>query len=238
MITHMGVSSLSADGGYAVELPVQALARVLQTPEVALMLVPALGLICCLFPASKGALTQRVAPHAFGVSAVAGPLFWTDSLFTPHSLLTLQMIAWGTQLLPAVVMLGALVSDLWAARRAVSDKAYWGIGALALMTAGWGPSLLIGAGSHPAVAFGSIMAVCGGFYAWLETTSGGRVPGWLCRSHALMTMLGALCSLVPSFAFWGEGIMGLSLLGFVAVGVILLGRAMRLQSLKRSGAAL
>lgn len=235
MITHIGLTELRADGGYVAVTPAASLAHVLQMPEVALMLVPALGLICHLLPTQKNALTGRLAPYAFGASAVVGPLFWLDSLFTPYSLSVVQAMTWATQMLPAVVMLVALLRDVWTARRFLDGVAFWGMGALCLMTAGWGPSLLVGAGSHPAAAFGSIMAVCGGFYAWLNTVPAGRVPGWLCRGHAAVTLVGALCSLTPSLAMVGEGIMGVSLLGFVAVGIVLSWRRLHAQAEQRVG---
>ncbi|WP_068169495.1 cbb3-type cytochrome c oxidase subunit I [Neokomagataea thailandica] len=215
--------------GRAAVMSAASFAHLLQVPEASLMLVPALGLICSLLPVGRGALSARIAPYVFACAGVLGPLLWLDSVFTSYPLSVVQVFIWVTQILPAVVMLGALLRDVWAERGALDEMALWGLGALLLLTAGWGPSLLVVAGGHSAAAFGSLMAVCGGLYAWLNSFSGGCVPGWLCRGHAVVTLLGALCSLTPSLGVIGGAVMGVSLLGFVAVGIVLSWQGVRAQ---------
>nr|WP_294914993.1 hypothetical protein [uncultured Neokomagataea sp.] len=221
MITRTTFSVLGATPHDAHVMSAASFAHVLQMPEAALMLVPALGLTCSLLPVGGGALSVRIAPYAFACAGVLGPILWLDSIFQPYSQVVVRAMTWATQMLPAVVMLGALLRDVWVERRSLDGVAYWGLGALLLLTAGWGPSLLMVEGSHSAAAFGSLMAVCGGLYAWLSSLAGGRVPGWLCRGHAAVTLLGALCSLTPSLEVIGGAVMGVSLLGFVAVGIVL-----------------
>lgn len=215
------------------ESPGDSLIAALHLPETALMLTPAMGIVCGLLPGEERGLVSRFSPWLFGVMAVLGPVAWADSLFgglpRPMAAALLPM----TEILPSVLIVLMLCADLWRARRKADGATFWAAGSLVLFSAGW----LSEAGAahlqaHSAAAFGAVMALCGGFYACLDRFSGERFPGRrppesFIRAHAALTFAGAFLSLAARTALYGEALMGLSLLAFLALGALALRGALR-----------
>ncbi|EHH69263.1 cbb3-type cytochrome c oxidase subunit I [Gluconobacter morbifer] len=202
----------------------ETLVQMLHLPETALMLTPALGLITYLLPQKAGqSACWKVAPYVFAVTGVLGPLVWVNSFFgnvpapVVHNLLLLS------QIVPSVLLIGALCRDVWTQHRELDGTAFWALGSLVLFTAGWLSDVMPGhVIDHSAAAFGGVMAICGGFYAWLQAQLPNRVPGALIRGHALLTVVGAICSVLPQFMVVGDAVMGLSLMTFGLLGLFLI----------------
>ncbi|MBS1090392.1 cbb3-type cytochrome c oxidase subunit I [Gluconobacter sp. Dm-74] len=206
-------------------LTTDALIETLHLPEMALMLTPALGLVtsALLSRSARGGASWTVAPYVFGVMGIGGPLFWMDGLYGSLASEVGASLVLVTQIVPSVVLIGALCRDVWQQKRDLDGAALWAIGSILLFAAGWLSDGLPGhSGDHTAVAFGGIMALCGGFYAWVERLLPGRVPTLLSRGHAGLMLVGAFCSIVPGVMIYGEVLMGLSLLAFGLVGLFLL----------------
>ncbi|MFT8354412.1 MAG: cbb3-type cytochrome c oxidase subunit I [Gluconobacter japonicus] len=203
----------------------QGLIGMLHLPETALMLTPALGLVCHLLmprPDTNG-FSGRVAPYVFGCMAVLGPLCWMDSLFGGMSGLSQSSLVTLTQFLPSFVLVATLCVDVWKQKRALDGTTLWALGSLVLFSAGWIAEFMPGhALDHTAAAFGGVMALCGGFYAWMMRLLPDHIPAPLSRLHAGLTFVGALCSLTPVLMPVGEGLMGLSLLTFGLLGLFLI----------------
>ncbi|UMM07499.1 cbb3-type cytochrome c oxidase subunit I [Gluconobacter frateurii] len=203
----------------------QGLIGMLHLPETALMLTPALGLVCHLLMPRQGAksLSGRVAPYAFGCMAVLGPLCWMDGLFGGMPTVVQNSLVSLTQLVPSLVLVAALCGDVWKQRRALDGTTLWALGSIVLFSAGWVAEFMPGhATDHTAAAFGGVMALCGGFYAWMIRLLPDHIPAPLSRMHAVLTFVGALCSLTPALMPVGEGLMGLSLLTFGLLGLFLI----------------
>ncbi|KXV21425.1 cbb3-type cytochrome c oxidase subunit I [Gluconobacter japonicus] len=203
----------------------QGVIGMLHLPETALMLTPALGLVCHLLmprPDTNG-FSGRVAPYVFGCMAVLGPLCWMDSLFGGMPGLSQSGLVALTQLLPSFVLVAALCVDVWKLKRALDGTTLWALGSIILFSAGWIAEFMPGhALDHTAAAFGGVMALCGGFYAWMMRLLPDHIPAPLSRLHAGLTFVGALCSLTPVLMPVGEGLMGLSLLTFGLLGLFLI----------------
>ncbi|MBS1036624.1 MULTISPECIES: cbb3-type cytochrome c oxidase subunit I [Gluconobacter] len=201
------------------------LVSLLHLPETSLMLTPALGLVCYLLSSSrsKPGLADRLAPYAFGVMAVVGPLFWMDGLFGGVPAAVQGSLVVLTQLAPSVLLVTALCIDVWKQRQELDGTTLWALGSVILFSAGWIAEFMPGHGTdHSAAAFGGIMALCGGFYAWMMRVLPDHIPSPLSRMHAGLTFVGALCSLTPALMVVGEGLMGLSLLTFGILGLFLI----------------
>ncbi|MEW9272795.1 cbb3-type cytochrome c oxidase subunit I [Gluconobacter oxydans] len=202
-----------------------ALIETLHLPETALMLTPALGLVASALlsrSANEGA-SWTVAPYVFGVMGIGGPLLWMDGLYGSLPAGVTASLVFVTQIVPSVVLIGALCRDVWQQKRDLDGAALWAIGSILLFTAGWLSEWLPGhSGDHTAVAFGGIMALCGGFYAWVEMLLPRRIPVMMSRLHAGLMLGGAFCSIVPGVMIYGEVLMGISLLAFGLVGLFLL----------------
>ncbi|WKE49124.1 cbb3-type cytochrome c oxidase subunit I [Gluconobacter oxydans] len=202
-----------------------ALIETLHLPETALMLTPALGLVASALlsrSANEGA-SWTVAPYVFGVMGIGGPLLWMDGLYGSLPAGVTASLVFVTQIVPSVVLIGALCRDVWQQKRDLDGAALWAIGSILLFTAGWLSDWLPGhSGDHTAVAFGGIMALCGGFYAWVEMLPPRRIPVMMSRLHAGLMLGGAFCSIVPDVMIYGEVLMGISLLAFGLVGLFLL----------------
>ncbi|GEM17447.1 hypothetical protein NBRC3293_1944 [Gluconobacter oxydans NBRC 3293] len=202
-----------------------ALIETLHLPETALMLTPALGLVASALlsrSANEGA-SWTVAPYVFGVMGIGGPLLWMDGLYGSLPAGVTASLVFVTQIVPSVVLIGALCRDVWQQKRDLDGAALWAIGSILLFTAGWLSDWLPGhSGDHTAVAFGGIMALCGGFYAWVEMLLPRRIPVMMSRLHAGLMLVGAFCSIVPGVMIYGEVLMGISLLAFGLVGLFLL----------------
>ncbi|AAW61601.1 cbb3-type cytochrome c oxidase subunit I [Gluconobacter oxydans] len=202
-----------------------ALIETLHLPETALMLTPALGLVASALlsrSANEGA-SWTVAPYVFGVMGIGGPLLWMDGLYGSLPAGVTASLVFVTQIVPSVVLIGALCRDVWQQKRDLDGAALWAIGSILLFTAGWLSDWLPGhSGDHTAVAFGGIMALCGGFYAWVEMLLPRRIPVMMSRLHAGLMLGGAFCSIVPGVMIYGEVLMGISLLAFGLVGLFLL----------------
>ena len=218
VVTHMLIND-------APDSAAQGLIGMLHLPETALMLTPALGLVCHLLmprPDTNG-FSGRVAPYVFGCMAVLGPLCWMDSLFGGMPGLSQSSLVALTQLLPSFVLVAALCVDVWKQKRALDGTTLWALGSLILFSAGWIAEFMPGhALDHTAAAFGGVMALCGGFYAWMMRLLPDHIPAPLSRLHAGLTFVGALCSLTPVLMPVGEGLMGLSLLTFGLLGLFLI----------------
>ncbi|MFT8523163.1 cbb3-type cytochrome c oxidase subunit I [Gluconobacter oxydans] len=202
-----------------------ALIETLHLPETALMLTPALGLVASalLARSSSGGASWTVAPYVFGVMGIGGPLLWMDGLYGSLPAGVTASLVFVTQIVPSVVLIGALCRDVWQQKRDLDGAALWAIGSILLFTAGWLSDWLPGhSGDHTAVAFGGIMALCGGFYAWVEMLLPRRIPVMMSRGHAGLMLGGAFCSIVPGVMIYGEVLMGISLLAFGLVGLFLL----------------
>lgn len=202
-----------------------ALIETLHLPEMALMLTPALGLVASalLSRSAVAGASWTVAPYVFGVMGIGGPLLWMDGLYgaLPSGMTSSLVLV--TQIVPSVVLIGALCRDVWQQKRDLDGAALWAIGSILLFTAGWLSDWLPGhSGDHTAVAFGGIMALCGGFYAWVEMLLPGRIPAMMSRGHACLMLAGAFCSVVPGIMIYGEILMGISLLAFGLLGLFLL----------------
>ncbi|WP_215747579.1 cbb3-type cytochrome c oxidase subunit I [Gluconobacter sp. P1C6_b] len=202
-----------------------ALIETLHLPEMALMLTPALGLVASalLARSASAGMPWTVAPYVFGVMGIGGPLLWMDGLYgaLPSGMTSGLVLV--TQIVPSVVLIGALCRDVWQQKREFDGAALWAIGSILLFTAGWLSDWLPGhSGDHTAVAFGGIMALCGGFYAWVEMLLPRRIPAMMSRLHAGLMLVGAFCSIVPGVMIYGEVFMGISLLAFGLVGLFLL----------------
>ncbi|KXV39829.1 hypothetical protein AD942_08410 [Gluconobacter japonicus] len=203
----------------------QGLIGMLHLPETALMLTPALGLVChLLMPRpDTNSFSGRVAPYVFGCMSVLGPLCWMDSLFGGMPGLSQSSFVALTQLLPSFVLVATLCVDVWKQKRALDGTTLWALGSLVLFSAGWIAEFMPGhALDHTAAAFGGVMALCGGFYAWMMRLLPDHIPAPLSRLHAGLTFVGALCSLTPVLMPVGEGLMGLSLLTFGLLGLFLI----------------
>ncbi|MDI6651758.1 cbb3-type cytochrome c oxidase subunit I [Gluconobacter japonicus] len=218
VVTHMLIND-------APDSAAQDLIGMLHLPETALMLTPALGLVCHLLmprPDTNG-FSGRVAPYVFGCMAVLGPLCWMDSLFGGMSGLSQSSLVALTQFLPSFVLVATLCVDVWKQKRALDGTTLWALGSLVLFSAGWIAEFMPGhALDHTAAAFGGVMALCGGFYAWMMRLLPDHIPAPLSRLHAGLTFVGALCSLTPVLMPVGEGLMGLSLLTFGLLGLFLI----------------
>ncbi|MDE7539041.1 cbb3-type cytochrome c oxidase subunit I [Gluconobacter sphaericus] len=202
-----------------------ALIETLHLPETALMLTPALGLVASalLSRSSDGGASWVVAPYVFGIMGIGGPLLWMDGLYGSLPAGVTASLVVVTQIVPSMVLMGALCRDVWQQKRDLDGAALWAIGSILLFTAGWLSDWLPGhSGDHTAVAFGGIMALCGGFYAWVEMLLPRRIPVMMSRLHAGLMLVGAFCSIVPGVMIYGEVLMGISLLAFGLVGLFLL----------------
>ncbi|MEJ5154796.1 hypothetical protein WH240_06270 [Gluconobacter wancherniae] len=234
VVTAAVLAALVTKGLYRDDVvgPNDRLVTLLHLPETALMLTPALGLVAAILlrrPVA-GSLTWWVAPYVFGTIGLVGPLFWADSLFggTPNSML--PAIALLSQALPCAMLLAALCRDMWVERVELDGVTPWAFGALALFASGWASMLFPGQDiAHSAAAFGSIMALCGGFYAWLSYQLPSVSLPRVGKLHALLTLAGSICSVVPALAEVGGLIMGLSLIGFAVLGVTLMKEAGRVR---------
>ncbi|MBS1084869.1 cbb3-type cytochrome c oxidase subunit I [Gluconobacter sphaericus] len=202
-----------------------ALIETLHLPETALMLTPALGLVASalLSRSSDGGASWVVAPYVFGIMGIGGPLLWMDGLYGSLPAGVTASLVVVTQIVPSMVLICALCRDVWQQKRDLDGAALWAIGSILLFTAGWLSDWLPGhSGDHTAVAFGGIMALCGGFYAWVEMLLPRRIPVMMSRLHAGLMLVGAFCSIVPGVMIYGEVLMGISLLAFGLVGLFLL----------------
>ncbi|WP_018979212.1 heme-copper oxidase family protein [Saccharibacter floricola] len=205
----------------------------LRVPEMSMMLIPALGIVAqTLFggAASRHGLTHRVAPYAFIVMGLVGPLLWADALFggVPGYYETLALIV--GQVVPGGSILFALCRDSWSHSLRYRASVLWSLGAVALLAVGWGvalfPELMAGHGmgeefGHQAAVFGALLALSGAFYAWFARD---RAVGSLWYEgagsvHALLTFAGALCTLVPQWEELAVALMTASLVGYFYLGM-------------------
>ncbi|GBR69725.1 cbb3-type cytochrome c oxidase subunit I [Gluconobacter kanchanaburiensis] len=202
-----------------------ALIETLHLPEMALMLTPALGLVTsALLPRSDASgVTSAVSPYVFGMMGVGGPLLWMDGLYGALPATVGSSLLVVTQVVPSIVLIAALCRDVWRHKRDLDGAVLWASGSILLFAAGWLSDWFPAHSSdHSAVAFGGIMALCGGFYAWVEMLLPGRIPAMMNRLHAALMLTGAFCSIVPAFMVYGEILMGISLLAFGLLGLFLL----------------
>ncbi|QDH17561.1 heme-copper oxidase family protein [Swingsia samuiensis] len=205
---------------------VYTLAHILYLPEQALMITPALGLVCHVLLAKTNktsALSFRIASYIFGIIAVIGPLCWLDSLFGAFPLVLEKYLFLLTQLIPVSFLVLAVCWDAWNTRRELTGVTLWAVASLILFGISWVTEFLYSGSfvEHTAASFGGVMALCCGLYAWIQKLYPSGFPSTLCRIHAGLTFFGALCSLLPSLMIMGEGMMGVSLLTFGLLGLSL-----------------
>ena len=217
-----------ADGGP------EALLTVLRgSVEMTLLSVPSLGIImAALLPRQTGqGWVSRCAPYAFGLMGLVPVLFWADHLFGEFSSSAYKISLLVGLVLPCLALLVAFARDLWRAALPSGPAASWASGGLVLLLAGWTAMLteplwagagvqpgafMLGAAGHQLAMFGSLLALSAAFYGWcgVRLVSHGRFFAAFGMAHALVTFVGALCSVLPQLAVPAALLMGVSLFMF------------------------
>ncbi|WP_236646566.1 cbb3-type cytochrome c oxidase subunit I [Aristophania vespae] len=201
-------------------------------PEMSFLLLPALGVVAEALSPFKENLTIKLAPYIMGIIGLVAPTLWIQTLFCalPHGFLNYIMPL--SQIVPAMVFLACLCSSLWNASFKRGAAPFWALNAMILLFLGGMCSLFIPPSytalsvlgdishGHQAIIFGSVMALCAGFYAWLSQLFSEMSKSFTQAgiAHAFLTLSAMLCFMVPQIQWLAITLAGISLLGFSILG--------------------
>ncbi|GBQ29883.1 cytochrome-c oxidase [Gluconacetobacter azotocaptans] len=207
--------------------------RAFSGPEVALLLLPASGIVCQVIETFSGVpLRLRwVALGAMAVMSVGGATVWTHDMFAAGLAAaagTRPMVEQAAVMVPMLALLMAWGSTIAGGRLALRVPMLWACAFVGLLVVGPVLSALSGAADGHAVALpAALFATFAGFYYWIGKMSGHACPEAGGRLHIALAATGTLLCLVPHqpvFALLGAALLGLSMLTFVAVVVVTLRR--------------
>ncbi|MBB2201175.1 cbb3-type cytochrome c oxidase subunit I [Gluconacetobacter tumulisoli] len=206
--------------------------RAFSGPEVALLLLPASGIVCQIIETFSGVpmRLRRVALGAMVVMSVGGATVWTHDMFTAGLAMaagTRPMVEQVAVMMPMLALLVAWGATIAGGRPVPRVPMLWACAFVGLLVVGPMLSALSGSADGHAVALpAALFATFGGFYYWIGKMSGHAYPEAGGRLHVVLAATGTLLCLVPhqpACALLGAVLLGLSMLTFVAViGVTLL----------------
>ncbi|PYD48875.1 cbb3-type cytochrome c oxidase subunit I [Novacetimonas pomaceti] len=197
-------------------------------PEVALLLLPSMGIVSQVVETFCGVSLRWRMPvvMALTVMSVGGASIWTHDLFdgllnTADAFRTTGELI--VILAPVVVVMAAWGATLGAAGQ-VSFRLpmAWAGGCAVLLVVGGVMSLLSGGTGdvHAATVFAAVFATFAGFYYWIGKMSGHLVPRTAGNIHFALTAVGTTVSLMTHqgpLAVAGAVMMGVSILVFAGV---------------------
>ncbi|GCE91716.1 cytochrome c oxidase subunit I [Komagataeibacter diospyri] len=201
---------------------IDGLLHVFAGPEIALLLLPSIGIVSQIIETFSHAPLQmpRVVLGALVVMSVGGGSVWVHDLLhgglaqmaAPAAIVQLGLIV-----LPVLAVLVAWARTVRAGRVRASVPMEWAAGFVALLLAGSGMSLLPGgmADVHAATLYAAVFALFAGFYYWVGKMMGHVAPVGASRVHFGLTVGGTILSLM---AFHGPlGVIGAVLMGLSVV---------------------
>ncbi|WP_152548736.1 heme-copper oxidase family protein [Kozakia baliensis] len=200
-------------GAMPAEAALDRLLHVFRVPELALSILPALGIAAdMIFRRDRNVpalLTGIMALMSLGTAIV-----WTHGVINGvRDFVPLEIFGVAV---PTLVLIAAFCFSLWSVRSSASLPLFWSFGALLLFSAGWLLRILPQGQTdlHSAALFGAIFALFGGCYRWLQEAQNNAVPRWVGMVHQQITALGVVCSFLPMAGLhhFGEAVMGVSLL--------------------------
>lgn len=227
-----------------------SLLQFFQIPELSLLLLPAFGMIAQALLPDRDSFSKKIAPYLLGALGFVAPLLWVKNLFCGFPLHNVIYIISLTQLVPAILFLVSLCISLWRASFRQSPAPYWAVMATLLLIIGNVSALLspshyavlsamgdVSRG-HQFIVFGSLLALCAGFYAWVAQTVPFFSKGYLELgvAHAFVTFAAMLCFMLPQAQLFAVVLAAASLLVFVLMGFFVCVNLKKRQgsSLKRS----
>ncbi|MDF7674452.1 cbb3-type cytochrome c oxidase subunit I [Acetobacteraceae bacterium ESL0709] len=220
-----------------------------QIPELSLLILPAFGMVAQALLPARETFAAKMAPYLFGVIGFLAPLLWVKSLFCSMPLHNGFYIMVLAQFVPALIFLVSLCLSLWSTSFRQSAAPYWAVMAVVLLFIGSVSALLspthyaafsaIGDVSrgHQSIIFGSLLALCAGFYAWMSQIVPFFSKGYLeiGIAHAFVTFVAMLCFMLPQAQLFSVVLTAVSILGFVFMGFFACASLkQRRASLKRS----
>jgi cytochrome c oxidase subunit I len=222
---------LDGTGGRDVARALRAFAG----PEIGLLLLPAAGIVCQVVETFSGVALRLRGPALGGmvVLSIGGATIWVHDLFAgglaaqsaARPLIEQAMIA-----APMLVLLLAWGATVLGGRATLRVPMLWACAFAALLVLAPVLALLGGTADGHAVALpAALFATFAGFYYWIGRMTGRASPEWAGRLHVALAVGGSILLLVPHqpvCALLGAGVLGLSMLAFIAVVTItLVGRA-------------
>ncbi|WP_258367711.1 cbb3-type cytochrome c oxidase subunit I [Komagataeibacter oboediens] len=201
---------------------VDGLLHVFAGPEIALLLLPSIGIVSQIIETFSGAPLQmpRLVLGALVVMSIGGGSVWVHDLLhgglarmaAPAAIVQLGLIV-----LPVLAVLVAWARTVRVGHVRASVPMEWAAGFVALLLVGSGMSLLPGgmADVHAATLYAAMFALFAGFYYWIGKMMGHVAPVGASRVHFGLTVGGTVLSLM---AFHGlPGVMGAVLMGLSLV---------------------
>lgn len=208
---------------------IDALLHVFAGPEIALLLLPSIGIVSQVIETFSNAPLQmpRVVLGALTVMSIGGASVWVHDLLhgglehmvAPAAVLQLALIV-----LPVLAVLAAWGQTVRVGRVRASVPMEWAAGFVALVLAGSVMSLRAGgmADVHAATLYAAVFALFTGFYYWIGKMVGHVAPAGASRLHFGLTVGGTVLSLLAFHGMagmLGAVLMGLSILVFAGIVV-------------------
>lgn len=209
--------------------PVDALLHVFTGPEIALLLLPSIGIVSQIIETFSATPLRmpRMVLGALVVMSVGGASVWVHDLLhggLEGMVAPVALVQLGLIVLPVLVVLAAWARTVRAGHMRAAVPVEWAAGFVALLVFGSVMSLLPGgmADVHAATLYAAMFALFAGFYYWIGKMVGHVAPVMASRVHFWLTVGGTALSLlafhgVPGMV--GAVLMGLSVVVFTAIVV-------------------
>lgn len=223
-----GLTRVWLDGG-DMSARIDGLLHVFAGPEIALLLLPSLGIVSQVIETfcAKPLQMPRVVLGALVVLSVGGSSVWVHDLLhggLDHMATSAPVVQLGLIVLPVLAVLAAWVQTARLGHMRAAVPMEWAAGFVALLLVGSVMSLLPGgmADVHAATLYAAMFAVFAGFYYWIGKMVGHVASRAASRLHFGLTTAGTVLSLMAFHGvagMVGAVLMGLSVLVFAGIVV-------------------
>ncbi|GBQ44421.1 cbb3-type cytochrome c oxidase subunit I [Komagataeibacter sucrofermentans] len=216
-------------GGGDVSTHIDALLHAFSGPEIALLLLPSIGIVSQVIETfcDRPLQMSRLVLGALVVMSVGGSSVWVHDLLhggLAHLGAPSAAVQLGLIVAPVLVVLVAWAQTVRLGHMRASVPMEWAVGFVALLLSGSVMSLRPGgmADVHAATLYAAVFALFAGFYYWIGKMVGHVAPVGASRLHFGLTVGGTVLSLLAfhgALGVLGAVLMGLSVLVFAGIVV-------------------